>query len=356
MVNEDECVLTIEGKQKDAGTYTATVSSVSNPNYVLPADSTAIFTINPKPLSKDMLKVDSDSIKADGTEKGPNITMKDMQLETVMSEEDYILSGDQTAVEVGTYFITISGIGNYTDSLETSWVLHGEKKNSDRLEPEGDKGALEIFVDIEGNTENISVDNFDLDFAISLLTEEDLARYNNGESVLIYVELFEEDKDIVLIDDELLIEDLFKHLGTTDFRWFDITIWKKIGNDAAIQVHEMKEPIEMSIDIPDEYQVLPKNTTREFYIARSHNGEAALLGNTNKFTINLRSDKFSTFALAYKDTAKGSGSDDRKDSTKPYRIPNTGVESRHYDISFALLLGVSAIFTYQSKKRRKDCK
>ena len=46
VVNGDECEFVVNGTQTNAGTYTATVTTLSNSNYVLPVDSTKEFTIN----------------------------------------------------------------------------------------------------------------------------------------------------------------------------------------------------------------------------------------------------------------------------------------------------------------------
>ena len=46
----DSCMLTVTGGQKDAGTYTAEVTKISNSNYKLPADATTTFTIQEKEI------------------------------------------------------------------------------------------------------------------------------------------------------------------------------------------------------------------------------------------------------------------------------------------------------------------
>lgn len=45
IVNNDVCTVTVTGERTDAGTYTATAVSLSNPNYRLPAAATVSFTI-----------------------------------------------------------------------------------------------------------------------------------------------------------------------------------------------------------------------------------------------------------------------------------------------------------------------
>ena len=45
MRNGDECTVSVSGAQTNAGTYTATASALSNPNYAMPAENTTQFTI-----------------------------------------------------------------------------------------------------------------------------------------------------------------------------------------------------------------------------------------------------------------------------------------------------------------------
>ena len=98
--------------------------------------------------------------------------------------------------------------------------------------------------------------------------------------------------------------------------WFDITIWKRIGNDKATQIHDTVDNLEMTISVSDEYKNAPADNTRTFYLARSHNGEADILTKTNEKKVGLSSNKFSIYALAYKDTYHGS----------KYIVPKTGIE------------------------------
>ena len=47
LVGSDACTVTVSGDQKNAGSYTATATALSNANYALPQNTTQSFTINP---------------------------------------------------------------------------------------------------------------------------------------------------------------------------------------------------------------------------------------------------------------------------------------------------------------------
>ena len=281
------------------------------------------FTIAPKELTSDMLSIDPESIKNDGTKKGPNITVNDEEVGE-LTDDDYDLSGETTSNESGTHFFEVKGKGNYTGTLSSSWVMYENRQNHDKQKGEGDKGDIEIYVDVIGNTENITVDNFTIDFAKKLLTEEDLEKYNSGENVLIYVELIEEAKSDVIPEDKQLVSREFEKRGAKDIRWFDITVWKKIGNDEAKQVHDTGEEIEISIEVPKEYKNAPADTTRTFYIAKAHNGKGSLVASTSNTVVKFSSNEFSTYALAYKDVENKKDDDDTDTTPSRIVIPKTG--------------------------------
>jgi len=317
----DKCEVTVDGEQTDANTktgtdnYTATAASLSNSNYKLPEDKTQTFTIAPKELAQSMISLDSDTFKHDGTVKGPQVTMTDKDItesgqpKQMVKDVDYTLSGDSSS-ELGTHVITAEGQGNYTGSIETSWMMYSKKSNEQKEEGTGGRGDFEVFVDIENNSSTLTVDNLTIDLAKGFLTEEDMARYMEGEAVLVYMIVKEQPKSEAGAGDRYILGQLFREEGATDIDWYEITVWKKIGKSAAAQVHDTVEELSMSIEVPDGQKNAPEGYTREFYLGRSHDGASKLLAHTSKVKVGFGSSKFSTYALAYKDTKKPVDPDD----------------------------------------------
>ena len=316
LVGEDECEVTVGGEQTDANARTGTESyeaeaiALDNPNYKLPEDVKKNFTIAPKELKQSMISLDSDTIKHDGTKKGPEVTMTDEDIpveeahKQMVKDEDYTLSGDVSSSELGTHVITAEGKGNYTGSIETSWMMYSKKSNEQKEEGTGGRGDFEVFGDIESNTSDITVSNFTIDLAKGFLTEEDMARYMEGEDVLIYMIIKEQPKSETGAGDRYILDQLFRETGATDISWYDITVWKKIGNSPATRVHDTGKEILMSVEVPDGQKNAPEGYTREFYMGRSHDGASKLLAQTSEVKVGFGSSKFSTYALAYKDTEK----------------------------------------------------
>lgn len=315
LVGDDECEVIVGGEQTDSNIktvtdcYIATATGLDNGNYKLPDEVTCEFTIAPKDLTQAMLSLDSDVIESDGTQQGPEVTLTDEDIKDdddnpkqLIEDDDYSLSGDVKTSKLGTHVVAVEGKGNYTGTLETSWVLVKEKSNADTEKGVDGAGDINIFVSVEGNTETITVDNFTMAFAKSLLTEEDLARRDAGEDITLYVEVIEESSSDAPLLDRTELQALFKLKSAKDIRWFDIKVWKKIGNDAAISIHELKSELMMSINVPDEHKNAPEGYTRTFYFGTAHNGSARIIEETADTVIVFGSKEFSTYALAYKDT------------------------------------------------------
>ncbi len=323
----DICDVTVTGEKTDANaksgedSYTATAISLSNDNYKLPDNKTTEFTIVPKKLTQAMISLDSDTFKRDGTEKSPQVTMTDKDIlveeapKKMVEGEDYTLSGDVRSFELGTHVITAEGKGNYTGTIDTSWMMYKNKSSEEKEEGTEGGGDFEVFVDVENNSSDLAVDNLTVSMAKGFLTEEDMVRYNSGESVLVYMIFKEQPESEVESTDSSLLGGLFRTEGATDISWYDITVWKKIGSSAATKVHDTKDELSMCVEVPDKYKNAPEGYTREFYLGRAHDGIASKLANTSKVKVGFSSSKFSTYALAYKDTKipeSDPGKDDKK--------------------------------------------
>ncbi len=284
----------------NAGTWYVKATVQGTENYVGAESEPVEFTIAQKPITPAMLSLDKETIKNNGTSQGPVITLTDG---TVLAEEqDYTLSGETTSDKTGTHFFTVVGAGNYTGSFETSWVMFENKQNAATEEGKDGAGNIEIFVDIIGNTESVSVDNLTIDFAKGLLSEEDLNKKAEGANIILYVELAEVATSAVPDVDRALLSGYFAGKSATDIRWFDITVWKKVGNNPAEQIHELNSALDMTIAVPDEYKDAPENFTRAFYFVTAHNGQISLLAETQDKVVAFSTKEFSTFALGYKDT------------------------------------------------------
>ena len=104
LVPGDSCSVTVTGGRRDAGSYTATATGLSNGNYVLAGTATRAFTIAPKAVA---LSWSEDSFTYDGSVHLPAATVTGL------------VSGDSCAVtltggrrDAGSYTATATGLSN----------------------------------------------------------------------------------------------------------------------------------------------------------------------------------------------------------------------------------------------------
>ena len=89
--------------------------------------------------------------------------------------------------------------------------------------------------------------------------------------------------------------------------YLDINLFKKVGSNDATKVTETNGKVKASIVIPESLW----KSRRTFEIIRVHNGVATAIAGTydeNTHVFTFETDKFSTYALAYKDSASSSNS------------------------------------------------
>lgn len=101
--------------------------------------------------------------------------------------------------------------------------------------------------------------------------------------------------------------------------YIDITIIVKDADngDSLGKLSTVKEAITFTVAVPENLPKLEEGYERIFYIVRNHNGEIDLLDATEaNGELKFKSDKFSTYAIAYKDVKKATDTtDDATDST-----------------------------------------
>jgi len=135
--------------------------------------------------------------------------------------------------------------------------------------------------------------------------------------------------------------------------YLDINLFKKVGSNDATKVTETKGKVKASIVIPESLW----KSGRTFEIIRVHNGVATAIEGTydeNTHVFTFETDKFSTYALAYKDQASSSNSGTTSNSSNSIQstAPKTG-DSNDIRVWYLLLiasLGGLGFIGYSKKK------
>ena len=144
--------------------------------------------------------------------------------------------------------------------------------------------------------------------------------------------------------------------------YLDINLFKKVGGNAATKVTETNGKVKASILIPESLW----KSGRTFEIIRVHDGVATAIAGTydeNTHVFTFETDKFSTYALAYKDPASSSDSGTTSDSSSSNSsnstestAPKTG-DPNDIRVWYLLLiasLGGLGFLGYSKKKKVND--
>ena len=294
---------------ENAGQYaiTATADVRANPNYdVTFAEGT--FTIVPKSI-KGATVVLGKGLAANGAEQTQTVE-KVLLGDKEIPADSYTVMGN-TATAHGIYTLTVTGKGNYTDSITWTYVI-APAKAEDAPGEDITIGSGKVKVDVksEGAVPSVGLLTDKAELLAMLvnsgdITADELVQIANGASV-----------DIVLTVKEANVLDEVKTAmaqaakGYTIGQYLDISLFKYMtvnGNrQPGAALHTTKNALPISVVVPDALINTNSAVNRNYCIVRCHEGAIAVLDAAfdaaNK-TLTFKTDRFSVYAIAYKDTA-----------------------------------------------------
>lgn len=142
--------------------------------------------------------------------------------------------------------------------------------------------------------------------AEAVFTDEELDLIANGAEAAAILNIEDNAREIPTADISAATAKATEE-GYTIGKYLDLTLFKKVGDsdDDGEQVTETRKPIGIAADIPD-YLI---KTNRTFVAIRVHGGTADILTDkdSDPSTVTFYTDKFSTYAIAYKDTSAAGG-------------------------------------------------
>lgn len=324
LVRGEECLVTVEGAQSDASdqAYTATaigLTGTSSANYKLPelAECKYEFKILPKEITNEMavININGDSIEGFEAVISDNIGGKKVQLE---ENTDYTINVEKNNDK---YNAIIAGTGNYTGRINkrvTSIKRLSDgnitfaviiNPNVEGLSPSlnpipGDK-AESIFKENLSDSEDAEIKNI-------LINKPDGSSYN----ATFYLQM-EAKNESEIPDDVNKIKNFITDRNSSipsdaeigkylDLSLFVSYIAKDIKGtySRTVGINDLKDNVQyVTISIPDNLRQTQANTVRSYYMIRVHGDEISNVQCTqNGNTLTFIADKFSTYAIAYKDT------------------------------------------------------
>ena len=373
---------------ENAGEYaiTATADAGANPNYdVTFAEGT--LTIEPKSI-KGAKVVLGKALTANGAEQTQTVE-KVLLGDKELPADSYTVAGN-TATAHGIYTLTVTGKGNYKDSVKWTYVIAPAKAEDAPGEDIAiGRGKVKVDVQSEGTVPPATLLTNKAELLAMLvdsgdITADELAQIAYGASV-----------DIVLTVKEANAPDEVKTAmaqaakGYTIGQYLDISLFKYMtvngSQQAGVALHTTKDELTISVVVPDTLINTNSAVNRTYCIVRNHEGTITVLDaafNAASKTLTFKTDHFSDYAIAYKDTAvpssgsnpgsnnSSNGSETKKNevaaptpaptpasTSKPSTItamPQTGDTSNptlYVVLLVASLLGLAVVFVC---KKRND--
>lgn len=180
-----------------------------------------------------------------------------------------------------------------------------------------DDSGLGRFEIIHGeNAPATSITNKNVDELLkALLTDEEEEEVEDGVDYKIYLEVTDISGS-VNDTDKGEVQRKMAELGenTTLGAYIDISLYTKVGDNGATKITNSGKPISVTIEIPEGLLNDSNAKNRTYYIVRVHetdNGnDVEIIGgrfNRAEGTFTFETDRFSTYAIIYKDTVVNTG-------------------------------------------------
>ena len=212
-------------------------------------------------------------------------------------------------------------------------------------ESQAGNGTIIIRVEVIGDVAKVGIDGDSME----LLREEGLNKQitdEQRETLLsggkLEIVLTVADLDMTTDNaqwDRQLTRRLIGGLSYNEGVYFDVEILKLLNDQYIGNITRLGSPIRITFEIPKEL----KQAGRSFSMVRVHEGAAEMLTDwdSNPDTLTIMSDKFSTYAIVYKDSSSGSTDNN----------PYTGVKHTA-GLTMLVLAGAfgTAVFVKQRRK------
>ena len=294
---------------ENAGKYaiTATADAGANPNYdVTFAEGT--LTIEPKSI-KGATVVLGKGLIANGAEQTQ--TVEKVLLDgKELPADSYTVAGN-TATTPGSHTLTITAKGNYTGTVEQTYVIIPAKaEDAPGEEIAIGSGEVKVVVKSEGTVPPATLLTNKSELLAMLvdsgdITADELAQIADGASVDIALTVKEAN-----VSAEIKTAMAQAAKGYTIGQYLDISLFKYMTvNDKqqdGVALRTTKNALTISVAVPDALINTNSAVNRTYCIVRNHEGTITVLDaafDAASKTLTFKTDRFSDYAIAYKDTA-----------------------------------------------------
>lgn len=294
---------------ENAGEYdiTGTADAGANPNY----DVTFVkgtFTIKPKSIQSATIVLGK-GLAANGAEQTQTVE-KVLLNDKELPADSYTVAGN-TATDPGSHTLTITAKGNYTGTVEQTYVIIPAKaEDAPGEEIVIGSGEVKVVVKSEGTVPPATLLTNKAELLAMLvdsgdITADELAQIADGASVDIALTVKEAN-----VSAEIKTAMAQAAKGCTIEQYLDISLFKYMTVNGkqqdGVALHTTKNALTISVAVPDALINTNSAVNRTYCIVRNHEGTITVLDaafDAASKTLTFKTDRFSDYAIAYKDTA-----------------------------------------------------
>lgn len=304
---------------KDADTITGSgiaLAGADAENYQL-AETKA--SVSAKILQKNLEKADV-TLGAALVANGKNRTQaieKVMLDGATLTAKDYEVTGNQAAA-AGSYTLTIEGKNNYTGKVQKTYVVvpaEEQMVSTGNGDVKIGEGNLKVSVSAGQDAPEMSLAS-DKKTLIKMLiqggnlTADEIVLIAEGATIELTLNV-EHAEATVSAETRAAME---KTAGEfTIGRYLNITFTKSVNGEKENEIHEIKAPIKISFRLSNDLFNTDRKVKREYMVLRNHDGEVTSLpGTFADGIITFETDRFSDYAIAWKDTAVSTSGSKKK--------------------------------------------
>ena len=277
--------------------------------------------------------------------------------------------------EEGTIPATGGGGGNSGDNANPDENDNGSSNNdgngsdNNRSETAYDSATAPVRVNSENqdnivkevtikaeNTFNAVIAAAVSELADIVLTPEEKQLAEDGANIKIVLDI-QDVGNTVSAADKAVVEGAL-NIGTARGfavgQYLDVNLFKVI-NESRNAIHETNRKIAVTMAVPERLKNTDANRARTYAVVRVHNGAAEVLTDLDDSddTITIATDRFSTYAVIYKDTAGNSVNGNAAAKRQKDNEPKTG-DSMHIELyaTLSMIVGLIYVLMYYVDRKR----
>lgn len=142
-----------------------------------------------------------------------------------------------------------------------------------------------------------------------IFTKEEKELIKAGVDARVWLEFAKTNESLLTDVEKTELAKAAKDLQGDDLKmvFFDVNLFKQIAGSAKTQIFEAGMPLKVTIKLPDELINRDNHLVREYKLLRLHDGKVDTLEavyNETTGEVTFETDRFSTFAIIYKDVAR----------------------------------------------------